>query len=176
MLWNKCWAGLLVGASIFSSVLASPIPAAPRDAPLSKREYVPDDATDYNKVLEWMDDEGIQNERLVFYTGGKQADALAFVENNPLYAYFWDVFDEDFQKDFGGVAMDSEVTAACSKAFALNAEGDVRVFGDALGGDDGYWASIEKPILLADSSIDHIWSMDDGTTDKDAHAAGDLKG
>lgn len=80
-----------------------------------------------------MEEVGIQEEKLVFYSGGKRNDALKFVEKNEDYAYFWDIFDPDFQKDFGGVAMDSEVTAACSKAMALHAEGETRVFGDKDG-------------------------------------------
>lgn len=92
-----------------------------------------DDATKFSKVLDWMEEVGIQEDDLVFYSGGKRNDALKFVEKNEDYAYFWDIFDEDFQKDFGGVAMDSEVTAACSKAMALHATGETRVFGDKDG-------------------------------------------
>jgi hypothetical protein len=80
-----------------------------------------------------MEEEKIQEEKLVFYSGGKRKDAEAFCDANNDYAFFWDIFDKDFQKDFGNVPMDSEVTAACSKAMALHAEGETRVFGDAAG-------------------------------------------
>lgn len=163
-----------------------------------------DDATKFSKVLDWMEEVEIQEDDLVFYSGGKRNDALKFVEKNEDYAYFWDIFDEDFQKNFGGVAMDSEATAACSKAMDLHATGETRVFGDKdgkyylltcsmvaqqtsilmfililqegdscadvqVGGDDGYWKDIEKPILMKAKYVTKIWSMKDGTTDPNDH-------
>ncbi|ORY03129.1 hypothetical protein BCR34DRAFT_492642 [Clohesyomyces aquaticus] len=70
---------------------------------------------------------------------------------------------------------DPAVTKACSFAMANHAEGDVRVFGDAAGDDDGLWKSVEKPLLMKDVTVTHIWSMKDGTKDPDDHPDGDLK-
>jgi hypothetical protein len=44
-----------------------------------------------------------------------------------------------------------------------------------VGDDDGYWKSIEKPILLKSKYVTKIWSMKDGTKKPDDHPDGDLK-
>jgi hypothetical protein len=76
----------------------------------------------------------VEDEKLVFYSGGRINDAKAFTEANPDYFYFDDIFDEDFQEDFGGANLGNEdVAKACSKAMGWHAKGETRVFGDKDG-------------------------------------------
>ena len=107
-------------------------PSSYQETKLTALDYL-DDATDWKKVYLWMKDT-VEDENYVFYSGGRIADAKAFTEANPDYLYFDDIFDADFQKDFGGANLGNEdVANACSKAMGLYAKGETRVFGDKDG-------------------------------------------
>jgi hypothetical protein len=85
-------------------------------------------------MFDWMIEVNVEDEKLVFYSSPRQEDAKKFTEANPDYFYFWDIFDSGFQEDFGDVDMkDGAVTKACSKAMAIYAKGETRVFGDKTG-------------------------------------------
>ncbi|KAH5252211.1 hypothetical protein HBI72_147940 [Parastagonospora nodorum] len=47
----------------------------------------------------------------------------------------------------------------CSKAMALHAEGETRVFGDEFGVVQSLWHIIEKPELIKSKHVTKIWSM-----------------
>ncbi|EAT85076.1 hypothetical protein SNOG_07610 [Parastagonospora nodorum SN15] len=55
----------------------------------------------------------------------------------------------------------------CSKAMALHAEGETRVFGDEFGVVQSLWHIIEKPELIKSKHVTKIWNPDD-------HPDGDL--
>lgn len=75
----------------------------------------------------------VDDQNLVFYTGGRFEDARKFSSANPGYLHFELIFDEAFELDFGLIRKDSEVMIACSKAMAHYATGETRVFGDKDG-------------------------------------------
>jgi len=173
----------LLSTALFSSIsCAAPIGDAALSRPLAgltarAPERVPDDATDYRKVLRWLIREsGVEpKDKLVFYTGtAGQEMAKNFVDANSDYEYFWSVFDDDFSSDFGDVnVQDSDVALACSEALALYAEGETRVFNDPNASETSYWIK-EKNILLGREQVTNIYAMEDNTTDEDAYTS-DLK-
>jgi hypothetical protein len=102
--------GNMISLLVFALLLAPSIYATPLTGRLQKRERVPDDARKSTNVEKWMEEVGIQTEKMVFYTGTVgQADAKKFVDANPSYTYFWKIFGEKFVKDFGDVNMDDKV-------------------------------------------------------------------
>ncbi|KAH7402921.1 hypothetical protein BKA66DRAFT_436304 [Pyrenochaeta sp. MPI-SDFR-AT-0127] len=156
----NCWSGFLMTIYLFRGILSSPAPT--REASLHKRvERVPEE-------------EEVEDDHLVFYSGRNQADTLSFCENDTAYAYFWDIFDRDFQCGAGEVDMEgAAVIAVCSKAMATYAAGETRTCGDDAGEE---WRMEEKnPILLKDKAVTNIWSMRDSMTDPDDHPDRDLK-
>jgi hypothetical protein len=119
----------LLGTSLFSGIAC----AAPAKGPSSRaaqalaaREYTPDDATDKEKVQDWMVDADIDEEKLVFYTGPRGEEmAKNFVSANSDYRYYSTVFDETFISDFGDVnTANEDVALALSEALAEYASGE----------------------------------------------------
>lgn len=103
----------VAGALVFGISHAAPTSKGAA-APLIVREYVPDDATDTDKVYEWMSDESIDEEKLVFYTKPEgEAWAKAFVEANDGYNYYGTIFGGKFIEDFGGPNIQNEDIAEC---------------------------------------------------------------
>jgi hypothetical protein len=102
--------------------------------PIQKRnERVPDDATKWAIVLDWMEENNIQEEKMVFFSRGDDNkglnDAKAFVDKNTDYTYFWKIFDSKFVQDFGEPDItNSDVAKACSIAMASHSSGEARVF------------------------------------------------
>ena len=106
---------------------------------LARRERVPDDAADPDKVLDWLinDSEIDLEDKLVFYSGDEGLRmTIAFTDHNEEegYYYFATVFDAGFKKAFGGLGeLDSDIVKACSEALGRAASGQTRVFRDVDG-------------------------------------------
>ncbi|KAL9104903.1 MAG: hypothetical protein Q9163_000220 [Psora crenata] len=161
--------------------IANAAPTATTNPPTIVKRWSADDATTPSNVVTWLGDNVDLDGNAVFYSGsnvGKQM-AQKFCDENEEdgYKYFWYIFDQQFIDDFGGADpnQDTEVAKSCSIAMGQYATGETRVFNDAGAAPGSFWLTYEKPELMNNADVTHIWSMNDDTTDPNKHDGGDLK-
>jgi hypothetical protein len=176
MLFSKfSFSAILLGTSFFSALTCA-APATEAPSLVTRQENVPDDATKLEKVYKWLKDSDIDPEdSFVFYTKKEGREwSEKFIEENGDFYNYWSIFNNDFIEDFGQVNIeDEDVAKTLSKAMALFAKGDTYVFNNDNADDDSYWV-LERSILLQNSKVDAIYSMNDGATDDDDYKE-DLK-
>jgi hypothetical protein len=80
-----------------------------------------------------MVEAAIPNDKFVFYSLRKQADAKKFCEANDGYHYYSTIFNDASKTAFSADPMNPYIAPDCSQAMAAYAAGETRVFGDKTG-------------------------------------------